>query len=132
MLSVRVRNKQLSKCIPYLHQDLLDECLEQHSLDTAILYLVILQNLHPLQVSRNYIVKLLEASIEENRWDLGVDLLRFLHAISNESEKYPGVRQKKLTGPSELAIRYILVVKSLFDIFKSSLISVDEYYDFRV
>ena len=129
MLSVRVL---LSKCIPYLHQDLLDECLEQHSLDTAILYLVILQNLHPLQVSRNYIVKLLEASIEENRWDLGVDLLRFLHAISNESEKYPGVRQKKLTGPSELAIRYILGVKSLFDIFKSSLISVDEYYDFRV
>ena len=130
MLSVRVRNKLLSKC--NLHQDLLDECLEQHSLDTAILYLVILQNLHPLQVSRNYIVKLLEASIEENRWDLGVDLLRFLHAISNESEKYPGVRQKKLTGPSELAIRYILGVKSLFDILKSSLISVDEYYDFRV
>eukprot|EP00116_Pleurobrachia_bachei_P005109 sb/3465371/ len=85
--------------------DLLDECLVGGSLDTAILYLLVLQNLHPLPVSRQYTVRLLEAAVKEHRWDLAVDLERFLQVISQEHETYSRQLSKKLSNTSDLAGR---------------------------
>ena len=62
---IRTSNDKLNMLLSL--QDLLDQCLAGESLDTAVSYLVILQNLQPLHVSRVYIVKLLEAAIEQRR-----------------------------------------------------------------
>lgn len=60
---------------------LLQDCLQRQQLDTAASYLIILQNLEPSSVSRQYATLLLDAALEQGRWELSRDLVRFLRAI---------------------------------------------------
>lgn len=60
---------------------LLQDCLQRQQLDTAASYLIILQNLEPSSVSRQHATLLLDAALEQGRWELSRDLVRFLRAI---------------------------------------------------
>ena len=60
---------------------LLQDCLQRQQLDTAASYLIILQNLEPSAVSRQHATLLLDAALEQGRWELSRDLVRFLRAI---------------------------------------------------
>lgn len=60
---------------------LLQDCLQRQQLDTAASYLIILQNLEPSIVSRQHATLLLDAALEQGRWELSKDLVRFLRAI---------------------------------------------------
>lgn len=60
---------------------LLQDCLQRQQLDTAASYLIILQNLEPSSVSRQHATLLLDAALEQGRWELSKDLVRFLRAI---------------------------------------------------
>lgn len=62
-------------------KELFQQCLNQHELETAASYLIILQNLEPSSVSRQYATILLETALEHQKWDLAKDLVRFLRAI---------------------------------------------------
>lgn len=62
---------------------LLQDCLQRQQLDTAASYLIILQNLEPSIVSRQHATLLLDAALEQGRWELSKDLVRFLRAIGN-------------------------------------------------
>ncbi|KAK2725320.1 guanine nucleotide exchange factor subunit Rich-like [Artemia franciscana] len=66
---------------------LFQKCLENKNLNTAASYLIILQTLEPLSISRHFTAQLLDAALENGRWDLAKDLVRFLKAIDpNEVE----------------------------------------------
>ena len=60
---------------------LFQRCLELKKLDLAASYLIILQNMEPVTVSRQYATVLLDAALELCSWDLAKDLVRFLRAI---------------------------------------------------
>ncbi|KAJ8679952.1 hypothetical protein QAD02_015739 [Eretmocerus hayati] len=60
---------------------LLQTCLENQELDTAASYLLILQNMEPSSVSKQYATLLLDAALEQAKWELSRDLIRFLRAI---------------------------------------------------
>ncbi|XP_072943063.1 guanine nucleotide exchange factor subunit Rich [Epargyreus clarus] len=62
-------------------KELFQECLERKMLDTAASYLIILQNLESSAVSRQLATQLLDTALQEERWDLARDLVRFLRAI---------------------------------------------------
>lgn len=64
-------------------KDLFQQCLTQHELETAGSYLIILQNLETSAISRQFATILLETSLEEEKWDLAKELVRFLRAIGN-------------------------------------------------
>ncbi|XP_067001739.2 guanine nucleotide exchange factor subunit Rich [Anabrus simplex] len=70
-------------------KDLFQECLEKKQLDTAGSYLIILQNLEPSSVSRQYATLLLDAALEHCKWDLSKDLVRFLRAIDPNDVESP-------------------------------------------
>ncbi|XP_011503887.1 PREDICTED: guanine nucleotide exchange factor subunit Rich [Ceratosolen solmsi marchali] len=60
---------------------LLQTSLNNQELDTAASYLLILQNLEASSISKQYATLLLDAALEQGRWDLSKDLVRFLRAI---------------------------------------------------
>ncbi|XP_018917373.1 guanine nucleotide exchange factor subunit Rich isoform X2 [Bemisia tabaci] len=62
-------------------KDLFQKCLTLKQLETAASYLIILQNLESSLVSRQYATLLLDATLDECRWELSKDLVRFLKAI---------------------------------------------------
>jgi hypothetical protein len=62
---------------------LLQTSLNNQELDTAASYLLILQNLEVSSISKQYATLLLDAALEQGRWDLSRDLVRFLRAIGN-------------------------------------------------
>lgn len=62
-------------------KELFQQCLTERELETAASYLIILQNLEPSSVSRQYATILLETALEQQKWDLAKDLVRFLRAI---------------------------------------------------
>lgn len=62
-------------------KELFQQCLTQLELETAASYLIILQNLEPSSVSRQYATILLETALVQQKWDLAKDLVRFLRAI---------------------------------------------------
>lgn len=64
-------------------KDLFQQCLTQHELETAGSYLIILQNLETSAISRQFATILLETSLEEEKWELAKELVRFLRAIGN-------------------------------------------------
>ena len=59
----------------------IQECLDKKELDTAASYLIILQNLEQPSVARQQATLLLDAALEQCKWDLAKDLVRFLKAI---------------------------------------------------
>lgn len=72
-------------------KELFQQCLTQRELETAASYLIILQNLEPSSVSRQYATILLETALEQQKWDLAKDLVRFLRAIGKLRNKYLGI-----------------------------------------
>ncbi|CAG5036158.1 unnamed protein product [Parnassius apollo] len=62
-------------------KELFQECLQRKMLDTAASYLIILQNLESSTVSRQLATQLLDTALQQERWDLARDLVRFLRAI---------------------------------------------------
>uniref|UniRef100_A0A1B0BBV1 Protein RIC1 homolog n=1 Tax=Glossina palpalis gambiensis TaxID=67801 RepID=A0A1B0BBV1_9MUSC len=62
-------------------KDLFQHCLESEELATAASYLIILQNLEPSVISKQYATLLLEVALLHRKWELAKDLIRFLKAI---------------------------------------------------
>lgn len=62
-------------------KDLFQQCLESEELVTAASYLIILQNLEPSIISKQYATLLLEIALQHKNWELAKDLIRFLKAI---------------------------------------------------
>uniref|UniRef100_A0A182S9A0 Protein RIC1 homolog n=1 Tax=Anopheles maculatus TaxID=74869 RepID=A0A182S9A0_9DIPT len=58
-------------------------------LHTAASYLIILQNLEPSSVSRQYATVLLDTALEQLDWPLAKDLVRFLRAIDPNDVESP-------------------------------------------
>ncbi|XP_017891417.1 guanine nucleotide exchange factor subunit Rich isoform X3 [Ceratina calcarata] len=83
---------------------LLQDCLQRQQLDTAASYLIILQNLEPSTVSRQHATLLLDAALEQGRWELSKDLVRFLRAIDPNDVESPRTSwggTSKLGGPPQ-------------------------------
>lgn len=70
-------------------KELFQECMSRKQLDTAASYLIILQNLEPSAVSRQYATLLLDAALEQCKWELSKDLVRFLRAIDPNDVESP-------------------------------------------
>ncbi|EDW72606.1 uncharacterized protein Dwil_GK17088 [Drosophila willistoni] len=62
-------------------KELFQLCLQSEQLDTAASYLIILQNLEPSVVSKQYATMLLDIALQQRKWELAKDLIRFLKAI---------------------------------------------------
>ncbi|XP_037935296.1 guanine nucleotide exchange factor subunit Rich [Teleopsis dalmanni] len=62
-------------------KDLFQQCLQSEELDTAASYLIILQNMEPSHVSKNHATQLLDIALQNGKWELAKDLIRFLKAI---------------------------------------------------
>lgn len=85
-------------------KQLLQDCLQRQQLDTAASYLIILQNLEPSSVSRQHATLLLDAALEQGRWELSRDLVRFLRAIDPNDVESPRTSwggSAKLVGPPQ-------------------------------
>lgn len=70
-------------------KELFQQCLSVNQLETAASYLIILQNLEPSAVSRQYATLLLDTALENKKWDLAKDLVRFLRAIDPNDVESP-------------------------------------------
>ncbi|XP_071454876.1 guanine nucleotide exchange factor subunit Rich [Hetaerina americana] len=68
---------------------LFERCLAAGQLRTAASYLIILQNLESSSVSRQHATQLLDAALEQGRWELSRDLVRFLRAIDPTDVESP-------------------------------------------
>lgn len=60
---------------------LFQRCLDMKLLHIAASYLIILQNMEPVTISRQHATVLLDAALDACAWDLAKDLVRFLRAI---------------------------------------------------
>lgn len=86
-------------------KDLFQMCLQSEQLDTAASYLIILQNLEPSVVSKQYATMLLDIALQQRKWELAKDLIRFLKAIDpNEidSPRSSMVVNVKIAPPPQL------------------------------
>lgn len=70
-------------------KELFQQCLSAKLLETAASYLIILQNLEPSAISRQYATLLLDTALEQRKWDLAKDLVRFLRAIDPNDVESP-------------------------------------------
>nr|XP_049701348.1 guanine nucleotide exchange factor subunit Rich [Helicoverpa armigera] len=100
-------------------KELFQECLHRKMLDTAASYLIILQNLESSAVSRQLATQLLDTALQQERWDLARDLVRFLRAIDpndvdsprnsvNVQAKYGQVVQSQTVSPNAEDLSVIL------------------------
>ncbi|XP_071952667.1 guanine nucleotide exchange factor subunit RIC1-like [Antedon mediterranea] len=78
-------------------RDLFQECLTSGLLQTAASYLIILQNLETIKISRQYATQLFDVSLEQREWGLCRDLQRFLRTIG------PGDEEDELRSPLPLS-----------------------------
>ncbi|XP_050076499.1 guanine nucleotide exchange factor subunit Rich [Anopheles maculipalpis] len=70
-------------------KELFQKCMAARQLHTAASYLIILQNLEPSSVSRQYATLLLDTALEQLDWPLAKDLVRFLRAIDPNDVESP-------------------------------------------
>lgn len=85
-------------------KDLFQQCLQSEELETAASFLIILQNLEPSIISKQYATLLLDIAIQNRKWELAKDLIRFLKAIDpNEidSPRSSMVVNMKIAPPSQ-------------------------------
>nr|XP_014100703.1 guanine nucleotide exchange factor subunit Rich [Bactrocera oleae] len=85
-------------------KDLFQQCLQSEELETAASFLIILQNLEPSIISKQYATLLLDIAIQNRKWELAKDLIRFLKAIDpNEidSPRSSMVINMKIAPPSQ-------------------------------
>ena len=57
------------------------ECLQTDQLQTAASYLIILQNLELLTVARQDATRLFDCALQNHKWILANEIVRFLRAI---------------------------------------------------
>ncbi|XP_031329698.1 guanine nucleotide exchange factor subunit Rich isoform X2 [Photinus pyralis] len=69
--------------------ELFQQCMAKRQLDTAASYLIILQNLETSSVSRQYATLLLDTALEQSKWELAKELVRFLRAIDPNDVESP-------------------------------------------
>ncbi|XP_060654520.1 guanine nucleotide exchange factor subunit Rich [Drosophila nasuta] len=62
-------------------KELFQLCLQAEQLETAASYLIIIQNLEPSSVSKQHANMLLDIALNQRKWELAKDLIRFLKAI---------------------------------------------------
>ncbi|KAL7731758.1 hypothetical protein ACLKA6_016696 [Drosophila palustris] len=62
-------------------KELFHLCLQAEQLETAASYLIIIQNLEPSSVSKQHANMLLDIALNQRKWELAKDLIRFLKAI---------------------------------------------------
>ncbi|CAM9792706.1 unnamed protein product [Lampetra fluviatilis] len=62
-------------------KQLFEECLVARDLETAASYLIILQNMEAPALSRQHATLLFNSALDEGRWDLCRNMIRFLRAI---------------------------------------------------
>ncbi|CAF3517790.1 unnamed protein product [Adineta steineri] len=60
---------------------LFQQCLKDNNLETAASYLIIIQNLEKSELSQQFAQVLLEHSLENAKWELATDILRFIRSI---------------------------------------------------
>ncbi|XP_046662449.1 guanine nucleotide exchange factor subunit Rich isoform X3 [Homalodisca vitripennis] len=99
-------------------KDLFQECLLDKQLETAASYLIILQNMESSSVSRQYATMLLDSTLENGKWELSKDLVRFLKAIDPNDVESPrtsfihptkyGVPQTPPVNPNEEDLSLVL------------------------
>ncbi|XP_054731695.1 guanine nucleotide exchange factor subunit Rich [Anastrepha obliqua] len=85
-------------------KDLFQQCLQSEELETAASFLIILQNLEPSIISKQYATLLLDIALQNCKWELAKDLIRFLKAIDpNEidSPRSSMVVNMKIAPPSQ-------------------------------
>ncbi|XP_036325468.1 guanine nucleotide exchange factor subunit Rich [Rhagoletis pomonella] len=85
-------------------KDLFQQCLQSEELETAASFLIILQNLEPSIISKQYATLLLDIALQNRKWELAKDLIRFLKAIDpNEidSPRSSMVVNMKIAPPSQ-------------------------------
>lgn len=70
-------------------KDLFQECMAKRQLDTAASYLIILQNLEASSISRQYATLLLDTALDQSKWELAKELVRFLRAIDPNDVESP-------------------------------------------
>jgi RAB6A-GEF complex partner protein 1 len=70
-------------------KELFQQCLSSKQLETAASYLIILQNLESSAISRQYATLLLDTALEQRKWNLAKELVRFLRAIDPNDVKSP-------------------------------------------
>lgn len=70
-------------------KELFQDCLNQNRLEIAASYLLILQNLEPSSISRQYATILLDTALNKKKWSLAKDLVRFLRAIDPNDVESP-------------------------------------------
>jgi len=69
--------------------ELFKSCHSTRKLETAGSYLLIIQSLETPAVSRQYATMLLETALENHKWELAQDLVRFLRAIGQGENESP-------------------------------------------
>ncbi|KAJ8983588.1 hypothetical protein NQ317_019441 [Molorchus minor] len=80
-------------------KDLFQECMAKGQLDTAASYLIILQNLETSSVSRQYATLLLNTALDQSKWELAKDLVRFLRAIDPNDVESESPRSSFILPP---------------------------------
>lgn len=70
-------------------KELFQQCMNQNRLEIAASYLLILQNLEPSSISRQYATILLDTALNKKKWNLAKDLVRFLRAIDPNDVESP-------------------------------------------
>ncbi|XP_076307278.1 guanine nucleotide exchange factor subunit Rich [Tachypleus tridentatus] len=70
-------------------KDLFQECLRHGQFETAASYLIILQNLEVVAVSRQHATLLLDGALDGGKWELSKELVRFLRAIAPSDVESP-------------------------------------------
>eukprot|EP00127_Corallochytrium_limacisporum_P002256 Clim_evm44s109 gene=Clim_evmTU44s109 len=66
-------------------RDLFEQCLAEGKLETACSYLIVLQSLESQSSARKYATRLIDATLEAEKWSLSRELVRFLTAISSDT-----------------------------------------------
>lgn len=70
-------------------KELFQQCMNQNLLEIAASYLLVLQNLEPSSISRQYATILLDTALNKKKWNLAKDLVRFLRAIDPHEVESP-------------------------------------------
>lgn len=70
-------------------RELFQSCMAHRQLYTATNYLIIIQNLEPSSISKQYAMILLDAALEQKNWCLSHELVRFFRAIDTNESSSP-------------------------------------------
>ncbi|VDM97826.1 unnamed protein product [Thelazia callipaeda] len=70
-------------------RDLFEKCINDGQLETAVSFLIILQNMESVSASQEHATILLEETLSKRKWLTARDIVRFLRAIDPSDTNYP-------------------------------------------